>query len=144
MRLTRKIIAEFVGIFLMGGVAGGLLTWSFLTWSTDTQLTTFMSRTNNPDALVDRINKKYAEEYHLTPGEMNRIQPLVKEMTLNTYEVRHKFGVDIIATLDKYHQQIAAQMTPEHRAAYEKAVADRKLKLAGMLLDQSSPDQGEK
>jgi len=141
MRPTRKIIADFIGVFLIGALAGGLATWSY----TDTQLSSFMTRTNNPDIFVVRLNKKYSDEYHLTPDELNRIQPTIKEMAQHIYQVRHQFGVDVMATLDDYHQQIAAQLTPEHRAAYEKAVAERKKKLASMLLlDQSSPSQGTK
>jgi len=48
MRLTRKITAEFIGVFLIGALAGGLVTWSY----TDTRLSTFMSRTNDPDSMV--------------------------------------------------------------------------------------------
>src|SRR5271163_4446911 len=134
MRPTRKIILEFIAVFLIGAVAGGLITSSY----TDTQLVSFMSRTNNPDNLAVRITKKYGEEYQLTPDELRRTQPLIKEMAGHIFQVRHQFGLDIIATLDVYHQKIAAQLTPEHRAAYEKTTAERKLKLAGLLLDQSS------
>jgi len=141
MRLTRKIIADFIGVFLIGALAGGLVTWSF----TDTRLSTFMSRTNDgPDNMVARLNKKYADEYHWTPDEISRVQPQVKEMAQHLYQVRHKFGLDIMATLDEYHPKIAAQLTPEHRAAYEKVTAERKTKLANMLLDQSSPSQETK
>jgi hypothetical protein len=42
---------------------------------TDTQLSSFMSRTNDPDAFAARINKKYADEYHLSSDELSRIQP---------------------------------------------------------------------
>jgi uncharacterized membrane protein len=141
MRPTRKIIADFIGVFLIGALAGGLLTWSY----TDTRLSTFMSRTNDPDSMAARINKKYTDEYHLTPDELNRIQPQIKEMARRIYQVRHQFGLDIMTTLDQYHQQIAAQLTPEHRAAYEKAVAERKTTLGSLLLpDQSSPTQGPK
>ena len=141
MHLTRKLIAEFVAVFLIGGVAGGLVTWCY----TDTELTSFMNRTNNPDALVARINNKYAAQYHLTPDEMQRIEPLVKEMAQHTYQVRHQFGVDIVATLDEYHQKIAAQLTPEHRAAYQKAIDARKAQLTNLLLqDQGSPTEGQK
>jgi len=140
MRPTRKIIADFVGVFLIGALAGGLVTWSY----TDTQLTTFMSRTNDPDSMVARMNKRYVEEYHLTPDEISRIQPTIKEMAQHIYQVRHQFGIDIMATLDNYHQKIAEQLTPEHRAAYEKAIAEHKMKLASMLLDQSSPSQEQK
>ena len=138
---TRKIIAEFVAVFLIGGVAGGLLTYCF----TDTQLSSFMTRTNSPEVLVARINKKYAEQYNLTPDELNRIQPLIKELAEHLHQVRHQFGVDILSTMDNYHQQIAAQLTPEHRDAYLKATSEREGKLRALLLpDQGSPTQGPK
>jgi hypothetical protein len=141
MRPTRKIIADFVGVFLFGALAGGLVTWSY----TDTQLSSFMSRTNDPDSMVARIDKKYVEDYHLTSDEINRIQPTVKEMAQHIYQVRHQFSLDMMTTLDDYHQQIAAQLTPDHRAAYEAAIAEHRKKLAAMLLlDQSSPNQGSK
>jgi uncharacterized membrane protein len=142
MRPTRKIIADFIGVFLIGALAGGLVTWSY----TDTQLSTFMSRTNDdPDNMVARLNKKYASEYHWTPDEISRVQPQVKEMARHIYQVRHQFGLDIMATLDEYHQKIAAQLTPEHRAAYEKAIAERQKKLNSMLLpDQNPPGEGQK
>lgn len=138
MRSTRKIIAEFVAVFLIGAVVGGLVAWSCYT---DTQLTAFMSKTaEKPDAMVARINKKYTDEYHLTPDELNRIQPMILAMAQSMYQVRHQFAVDVVATLDKYHGQIAGQLTPEHRAVYEKAMADRHKQLGGiLLLDQSSP-----
>lgn len=138
---TRKIIADFVGVFLIGALAGGLVTW----FCTDTQLSMFMSRTNDPDAFIARINKKYVDDYHLTPDELNRIQPTVREMAQDIYRVRHQFGVDVMATLDAYHQKIAEQLTPEHRVAYEAAIAERHKKLTSLLLpDQSSPSQGSK
>jgi uncharacterized membrane protein len=141
MRPSRKIIAEFIAVFLMGAVAGGFITW----YLTDTRLTAFMSNTADADTLAARINKKYADQYHLTADEQARIQPIIKEMSDNLYQVREKFGVDVISTLDKYHELIAAQLTPEHRDAYEKAVAERHKKLAAVLIpDQSSPNTGGK
>ena len=141
MRLTRKITAEFIGVFLIGALAGGLVTWSY----TDTRLSTFMSRTNDPDSMVARIDKKYADEYHLTPDEQSRIEPLTKEMTRRLYQIRRQFGVDVIATLDDYHGKIAEQMDPTQREAYEKANEERKKRMSVMLLpDQSSPTQEQK
>jgi len=136
MASSRKLIAEFIGVFLIGALAGGLITWSY----TDTQLTNFMSRTNNPDVLVARMNKKYAEDYHLSPDESARIQPLIQQMAQDLYKVRHHFGVDIISTLDNYHAQIAAQLTPEHRALYQAKMAEREKQLSNLLLsDQTTP-----
>jgi uncharacterized membrane protein len=142
MSLTRKIIADFVGVFLIGAIAGGLVVWCY----TDTQLSTFMKKTNDPvESMVARMNKKYADEYHLTPDELNRIQPTIKEMAQHIYQVRHQFGLDIISTLNEYHQKIAAQLTPEHQAAYEAATAVREKNLSAILLpDQSSPNPATK
>ena len=67
MRPTSKIIIDFILVFIMGALAGGLLTWKYIDTSlSGTNLTTFMSRTNDPDSMVARMNKRYVEEYHLT------------------------------------------------------------------------------
>lgn len=146
MRPTRKIIAEFVGVFLIGGLAGGCLTWGYFVWYyNDSHITGFMSRTNDPDVLIKRLNKRYQEQYHLSPEELQRIQPTLNEMAQSMYKVRRQFGVDVISTLDTYHQKIAAQLTPEHRDEYQKASAERRKHLAGLLeVDQGSPSQGQK
>lgn len=130
MRPTRKIVAEFIGVFLIGGLAGGVLTWAY----TDTQLSSFMTRSNSPEGLVARISSRYETDYHLTPEEMQKIQPDIAAMARHIYLVRHQFGVDILSTLDEYHGKIAAELTPEHRAIYEAAQADRKKKMTAMLL----------
>ncbi len=130
MRPTVKIIAEFIGVFLIGGLAGGLLEWSY----TDTQLSSFMTRANSPEGLAQRISTRYETDYHLTPEEMKKIQPDIVAMARHVYLVRHQFGLDIISTLDDYHAKIAAQLTPEHRSAYEAAQTERKKKMTTMLL----------
>jgi uncharacterized membrane protein len=142
MRPTRKIVAEFVGVFLIGAIAGGLVMWGY----TDTSASTFFSHAaDKPDSIVARVNKKYAEDFHLTPDELNRIQPVIKEMAQHTYQIRHQFGLDIMASFDDYHHQIAVQLTPDHRQAYEAAIAEKRKKLASLLLpDQSSPTEGAK
>ena len=141
MANTRKLVAQFVGVFVIGALAGGLITYSV----SDTTLATAMSHWNNADALESRINAKYANDYHLTPEEMDKIKPLTKQLAQDIYKIRHQFGVDIVDTLNRDHAAIAAQLTPEHRAAYEAKVNDRTNKFGAMLLgDQSSPAQGQK
>ncbi len=139
MRPTAKIIAEFVGVFLIGGLAGGLLEWSY----TDTQVATFMTRTNSPEGLAERISTKYVSEYHLSSDEMTKIQPDIVALARHMYLLRHQFGVDVLATSDTYHAKIAAQLTPEHRAVYEAAQAARKKSMTAMLLpDPSTQNAG--
>jgi len=137
MRTSRKLIGEFAAVFLIGAIVGGLFVWDY----TDTTISQFMSRTNDPDSvIVSRINQKYTTEYHLSPDELNRIQPLVKEMAQRISQIRRQFGVDVLAAQDEYHEEIAQQLTPEHRAAYEKATQERRKQLSALLL----PDQGQK
>jgi hypothetical protein len=136
MGSNRKIIAEFVGVFLIGAAVGGLLTYSF----SDNQIGAVMSHWNNADSLESRIDARYVKDYQLTPDEMTKIKPLVHQLAHDLYTVRHQFGVDVIDILTRDHQAIADQMTPEHRAAYEKKVAERTDQLHALLLgDQGSP-----
>jgi hypothetical protein len=138
---TRKLITDFVVVFVLGAVVGGLVMWSYQ----DTKLSSFMSSSNNPDVLVARINAKYASDYHLSKEEIDRVQPLVKEMAQHIYQFRHQFGIDIISTLDQYHQQIADKLNPEHKAAYLAIMAERHKKMSNLLLlDPGSPTTDQK
>jgi len=130
MRPTVKIIAEFIGVFLIGGLAGGLLESSY----TDTQMSSFMTHTNSADGLAQRISTRYQTDYHLTPEEMQKIQPDIVALAQHLSLVRHQFGVDVMGTLDDYHAKIAAELTPEHRAIYEASQAERKKKMTTLLL----------
>jgi uncharacterized membrane protein len=141
MANTRKLIAQFLGVFVIGALAGGLISYTF----PDTSLATAMSRWNNADSLESRINAKYANEYHLTPDEMEKIKPLTKQLAQDIYKIRHQFGVDMVDTLNRDHAAIAAQLTPEHKAAYEAKMTDVTSKISTALMgDQSSPSQGQK
>ena len=138
---SRKIAGEFAAVFFIGVLVGGLLVWDY----TDRELTKFMNKTNESDSvMVERIDRKYVDEYHLTPDELSRIQPTIKEMAQHMSHIRRQFGIDIVSTYSDYHEKIAQQLTPEHRAAYEQATAERKKQISSLLqLDQSSSDQGQ-
>ena len=142
MLTSGKIGTAFAGVFLIGALSGGLITWGF----TDKQLSTFMSHTNDSDTvMVERINKKYAHDYNLGPDELARIQPLVKAMAQHTTKIRHQFAVDIITSFEENHAKIAAQLDPPHRAAYQAATAKRDKELRALLMiDAGMPDPGQK
>jgi len=141
MRFSRLVTAEFVGVFLMGTLVGGLVIWD----STDTTLSQFMSRTNDPDSvIVSRITDRYRNEYHLSDEELKKVEPLIKEMAQHVSKIRRDFATDIISTLDTYHGKIADELTPEHRDAYLKAVEERKKKVRDMLLLDSGTAPAKK
>jgi hypothetical protein len=125
-----KIGTAFAGVFFIGALSGGLITWGF----TDRQLSTFMSHTNDPvPVIVDRINKKYVHDYNLSPEELARIKPMIQSMAQQITQIRHQFAVDIISAYEKNHATVAAQLDPPHRAAYEAATAKRDKELRAML-----------
>lgn len=141
MANTRKIVAEFAGVFLIGVAVGVLVTYCF----TDTQLVTVFSHWSDPDALEARIEARYATDYQLTPDEMNKIKPLTKQLAHDLYRLRHQFAIDVMGTLAKDHDAIAKQLTPAHRAVYEAKMAERDTQLESVLLpDQSSPTPASK
>jgi len=162
MRLSSKITGEFIGVFLIGTLVGALAFWDWAaikehtligigtgeatpnpgdlastnesSLSSDAKLAQFMSRTNDPDKMIARINEKYATDYHLSPEELQRIQPLIQDMAQKVSKIRHQFGVDIITELDTDHQKIAEQLNPEHRAPYLQSCEERKKQLRIILL----------
>jgi hypothetical protein len=130
MFLSRKIALAFLAIFFVGVLVGGLIVWDV----TDTKLSMFMKKTNDPDSMAHRITEKDARDYQLTADEQARIEPLTKDMAQHLYRIRSQFAIDIISSLDEYHRKVAEQMTPSQRAAYEKANAERKIRMSSMLL----------
>ena len=136
MRPSRKIAAAFAGVFLVGGLVGGLVESTFH----DVRLTHFFDSTTDPKKMAVKINQKYLVEYSLTPDEQARITPIVQDMAQRLCLTRRQFGVDILATLDDYHTRIGQQMLPAHRDAYQKANVDRKKRMSAILrLDSPVP-----
>ncbi len=132
---SRRLSITFAAVFLIGIAVGALVMWDL----SDVDMTQFMSKTNDPnDVMVKRITDKYVNTYHFTPDEMTRIHPLIVEMAQNVFQVRHDFGVNMLAAFDASHARIAAELTPEHRAVFEKATADRRKQLTVLLLDKNS------
>jgi uncharacterized membrane protein len=132
---SRKVTAVFVAVFLIGALVGGL----FITTFRDMTLPRFLTSTGDPKSMAARINQKYIREYQLTADEQARIAPLTQEMTQRLYVIRRQFGVDIMATLDDYHQRIGAQMNPDHRDAFQKANEERRKRMSTiLLLDQTA------
>ena len=128
---SRKIIAAFGGVFLIGGLVGGLLVLNF--YGTPS-FPRFLTSTGDPASMAARINQKYDHEYNLNTDEQARIAPLTEAMAQNLYVLRRRFGVDIMATMSEYHEKIGAQMSPEHRAAFEQANVERTKHLSALLL----------
>jgi hypothetical protein len=127
---SRKLAAMFGCVFVLGAVAGALVSMNF----SDLRFYNFLNRTNDPASLAQRINSKLTAQYSLDADEQARIAPYTKEMAQNLYVLRHQFSTDVLDTIDASHVKIAAQMSPAHREAYEKDNLDRRKRAASMLM----------
>jgi hypothetical protein len=132
---SRRVAAAFFCVFILGAIAGGVISLNFA----DLRFYNFLNRTNDPASLADRIDKKLIHDYQLDADEQARIAPLAQEMAQNLYRLRHKFATDVLATMDDSHQKIALQMTPDQRAAYQKANEDKHRRAVSMLMPQTVP-----
>jgi hypothetical protein len=132
---SRKLALAFAGVFLIGAGVGGLLVFTLQ----DMRLSKFLTHTGDPKSMALRLSQKYAREENLTPDEQARIAPLTRDMADRLYQLRRRFGLDIVATLDDYHQRIGAQMTPEHRRLFDQANEERKKRMSAMLLLEPAP-----
>ena len=138
---TRRITAVFIGTFLVGALVGGLVTLTFQ----DVRFSHFLSSTGDPKNMASRINRKYVQEYGLTSDEQTRIAPLTQDMTQRLYLLRRQFGVDILATLDDYHQKVGEQLSPEQRQSFQRANEKRKARMSTMFqLDSPGSDQASR
>jgi hypothetical protein len=134
---SRKLAATFFCVFLLGAVTGGLVVYDMNSMS----FSKFLDRTNDPDSLAQRIDKKLADKYQLDAGEQARIAPVTRDLAQNLFQIRQKFGTDVLATLDAAHAKIAAQMTPAQREAYLKDVPAKRQQHAALLLPASTAAQ---
>ena len=132
---SRKLAAMFLCVFLLGGLAGGLIVYDM----SPMRFSDFLNRTGDPDDIAHRVDRKLAAQYHLDAAEQARIAPVTHELGQNLFRLRLNFARDVLATLDAAHVKIAAQMTPEQRAAYLQDMATKRRQHAAMLLPASSP-----
>ena len=131
---SRKLAAMFVCVFVLGAVAGGLVSMNFA----DLRFYNFLNRTNDPGSLAQRVEAKLTAQYQLDADEQARIAPLTKDMARHLYVLRHQFATDVLDTIDASHAKIAAQMNPAHREAYAKDNLDRRKRAATMLMPAST------
>jgi len=134
---SRKLAAIFFCVFVLGAVVGGLVVYNM----SSVRFSQFLDRTSDPDSLAQRIDKKLTAKYQLDSDEQARIAPITHELAQNLFQIRQKFGSDVLAAMDSAHAKIAAQMTPDQRAAYLKDLQAKRPTTAAMLLPSSGPAQ---
>lgn len=127
-----KVILVFVGLFLAGALCGSALTMRILKGS-------------RPDGrqparfdMMERLEKGLK----LTDEQKEKIRPIVRRSQEETQRLRRENVREIAAAMDRMHNDIAAELTPEQRAKLEdmrKRFRERAEHVRGMLRDGPPP-----
>ena len=137
----QPVLMTVIFVFIFGGaIAGGTEQYLLFTLpAIIVQTIMFTSMTIGVNLNTDLKNGVF-DRFRSLP--ISRIAPLAREMARNLYTLRQKFADDVLASIDASHEKIAAQMSPAHRAAYQKDNLDRHQRAASMLMPASSPANG--
>lgn len=80
-------------------------------------------------------------DYQLDADEQARVAPITRDLAQKLYGLRRQFGSDVLATMEASHKEIAEQMNPTQRAAYEKANEQKRKRIVRMLMPDIVPTQ---
>ena len=105
-----KIIIVLLGIFVAGGVTGGLVT-----------LRVLKEKTNNrpvPEEWAPRHLKRLADRLELTPEQQEQIRPIVRRNIEQLGRVRNTFAAETQTVVELMQREIAEKLTWEQRAKF--------------------------
>ena len=106
-----KIVLVLLGIFVAGGVTGGLVTIRFgHRW---------LARHPGPEQWGPNHLKRLGERLDLKPEQTELIRPIVRRHMEELNRVRTNSLAETKSIFDRMDQEISAQLTPEQRAKFE-------------------------
>lgn len=113
-----KAIAGVVVVFLLGTVAGALVTHQIY----QHRMESFMRGGPRPEMIVQRLN----HELHLDAAQLTQLRSIVQETSSEIREVRKQIRPRIREILERSQDKVRAILRPDQREKYEKIIAERK------------------
>ncbi len=107
MKQSWKIIFVLLGIFVAGGVTGGLVTLRI--WKEK------MGNHPVPEEWAPRHLKRLSDRLELTPAQQEQLRPVVRRNMEQLSRVRNTFVADTQAVVEAMQREIAQMLTPEQR-----------------------------
>lgn len=107
MKQPWKIIILLLGIFVAGGVTGGLVTLRI--WKEK------MGNRPVPEEWAPRHLKRLSDRLALTPAQQEQLRPVVRRNMEQLGRVRNTFVADTQTVVEAMQQEIAQMLTPEQR-----------------------------
>jgi biopolymer transport protein ExbB/TolQ len=107
-----KLIVLLTGIFLAGGVLGALFSMRLVRKN--------VANWPPPEQWATMHLKRVAKEMVLQPGQLEQIEPIVRERMEEIVKLRRRFLEENRTIRLLMEQEVAAKLTPEQRAIYER------------------------
>ncbi|MBI2815186.1 MAG: hypothetical protein HYX71_12990 [Opitutae bacterium] len=107
-----KVVVVLIGIFVAGGVTGGLVT-----------LRVIRERFNKrpvPEEWAPRQLKRLVDRLALTPEQQEQIRPIVRHHMEQLNRLRTQSLADTQMRVEIMQRDIAQKLTPEQRAKFER------------------------
>jgi Spy/CpxP family protein refolding chaperone len=127
-----KVILVFVGLFLAGGLCGAALTMRILKGPRPD---------GHPQVRFDMM-ERLEKGLKLTDEQKEKIRPIVRRTQEETQRLRRENVREIAAVMDRMHNDVAAELTPEQRTKLEdmrKRFHERAERVRVMFRDGAPP-----
>ena len=105
-----KIIIVLLGIFVAGGVTGGLVTLRVMKDK--------LANRPVPEEWAPRHVKRLADRLGLTPEQQEQIRPVVRRNMEQLARVRNTYAAETQTVVEIMQREIAEKLTPEQRAKF--------------------------
>ena len=105
--LKWKLIAGFVLVFIVGGIAGAALGGWYAR--------NLFFEVHRPERVADRMKERLRAELKLTPEQVAKVSPIVDKTAAQLQEIRRDTGRRVHEIMTEAHKEIAANLTDEQR-----------------------------
>lgn len=131
-----KLVLLLTGIFLAGGVAGG-----FVTLEVGKNM---LRKRLAPEAWGPARLKKLEEQLKLTPAQIERLKPIVRRDVEDMGRLRQQGFLETRRILERMEKDIAAVLTPEQRAKFEKLNEEMRERARRLMERRERGDKSER
>jgi len=115
-----KIIISVILVFLLGALAGGLVTHKI----DQRRIAGIIS--GEPRAVGELIVQRLSDKLRLDPQQVEKLRVIVSETRDEIRNVRKQFRPQIQEILERSRNRVRAILRPDQLEKYEKIVAERK------------------
>lgn len=115
-----KPIASIIIVFLLGALAGSLVTHKIYRQRTERIMR------NEPGAMGEMIVRRLNDKLDLDAAQLEKLRAIVKETHADIRNLRKQIRPQIEEALTRSQDRVRAILRPDQLEKYEKIIAERK------------------